>query len=148
MAIGGRPDTPVDLVITGTTRVTIQPSTVAPAVEVTNGPDESTTTVSDAALREATIVVVANAAGRAGIATRAATLLRDAGWVSVEPADAVITDYVNRAYYADGFDDAARLAVADLGLDAVEFSLLPERRLTVDGSTGDLVVLIGENLAP
>ena len=150
LAIGGRAETPSDLVITSTAPPTTAPATTtsAPAVTSTEAPDPTTTTVSDASLREATIVVVANAAGRAGLANEAATLLQDAGWLSVQAADAIVTDSVNRAYFAEGFEEAARLAVSDLGLVAVEFTLLPERRLTVDGSTGDLVVLIGESLAP
>ena len=100
-----------------------------------------------ASLRETANVVVANAAGQAGLASRAASILTEAGWTSVEPADATITDYVNRAYFADGFEQAARLAVADLGLTGVEFTALPERRLTADGTTGDVVVLVGDDLA-
>lgn len=149
VAIGGRPETPVDLVISeASSASTTSTRPPVPSSVTSEAPSEATTsTVSSESLRRAR-VVVANASGQGGVASGAAARLVEAGWESVDPTDATATESMNRAYFADGFEEAARLAVADLELSNVEFAPLPERNVTVDGATGDIVLLIGGVGAP
>jgi len=144
VAVAGRPTDSPTVSITGTTAVATAPTTT---VRIDTSPTTSTSTSSTSQVtttvpgRGSATVLVVNGTARPGLASRGATTLRDAGW-TVFTGDAAADAEVSQVYSSERYAALAAEAAAALGVTA-EPLLPPDNPLTVDGSTADIVIVLG-----
>lgn len=125
---------------TETTSTTPTTSSTAPSAAATTVAVGTTTTlVAESALR----VVVVNAGGPAGIATRTANDLRAGGYATVVTADALRPQPSSVVAFAPGFEaEARRLAVA-LGMTTSQVVPRTVEQISANDRPSDLLVLLG-----
>jgi hypothetical protein len=99
------------------------------------------------AAESALTVVVVNAGGAAGIATRTASELRSSGYVSVLTADALRPQSSSVVAFAPGFDGEARRLAAALGMTSGQVVPRTSEQISTNDRPADLVVLLGADRA-
>jgi len=125
-----------------TTTTAAAPTTASPA---TSSPatSSSASTTDEPIDRTAVRVLVANAAGRAGIARDTADVLVTAGFTDSTPIDALRDSPTTAVYARPGFEAEAAAVAAALGLASATVQALGPTASTTDDSAGDVIVVIG-----
>jgi hypothetical protein len=107
----------------------------------TTGPTTSTTLAALTSLR----VLVANAGGAPGVASRTAQELRALGYTMVSATNATRVRPDTIIVHATGREAEAGRLAAQLGLSPQQIAPQSGERLTTSGSPADLVVLLGSD---
>jgi hypothetical protein len=125
--------------------ITAAPATVTPPTSTTTSAAGAATTSTTLVPPPALRVLVANAGGAPGVASRTAQELRVLGYATVSATNAAQTRPDTVVVYAsDRAAEAGRLAT-QLGLSPQQIAPQSGERLTTSGAPADLIVLLGSD---
>ena len=127
-------------------QLVLSPSSLAPS----ESPPESTSTTSTSLAEELTpqtelVIMVANGNGGAGVASKWADQIEQAGYARPQLSNTAVTpNWV--VYYSPGFELEASRLIEDLGISLLTSAPLDQAPATQPGFEGQLLVVIGSRV--